>query len=113
MNVRTILVPLDGSIIAEAALTPAVELAREARAKLVLLRAAQAHTLPMTDPIEAQVDVMRESQEYLAAARARVQTAGVADVETSAWYGPAVEAIVEAARYRHADLIVMSSHGRS
>jgi nucleotide-binding universal stress UspA family protein len=31
----------------------------------------------------------------------------------SAWYGPAVEAIVEAARYRHADLIVMSSHGRS
>jgi nucleotide-binding universal stress UspA family protein len=48
MNVRTILVPLDGSIIAEAALTPAVELAREARAKLVLLRAAQAHTLPMT-----------------------------------------------------------------
>ena len=113
MNVKTILVPLDGSIIAEAALTPAVELAREARAKLVLLRAAQAHTLPMTDPIEAQVDVMRESQEYLAAARARVQTAGVADVETSAWYGPAVEAIVEAARYRHADLIVMSSHGRS
>ena len=113
MNVTTILVPLDGSIIAEAALTPAVGLAREAGAKLVLLRAAQAHTLPMADPIEAQVDVMREAQEYLAAARARVLAAGVANVEISAWYGPAVEAIVEAARYRHADLIVMSSHGRS
>jgi len=113
MKVKTILVPLDGSIVAEAALTPAVDLAREAGAKLVLLRAAQAHTLPMADPIVAQVDVMREAQEYLGAARARVTAAGVRDVEISAWYGPAVEAIVEAARYRHADLIVMSSHGRS
>jgi len=113
MKVKTILVPLDGSIVAEAALTPAVDLAREAGARLVLLRAAQAHTLPMADLIEAQVDVMREAQEYLAAAQARVTAAGVRDVEISAWYGPAVEAIVEAARYRHADLIVMSSHGRS
>jgi len=113
MNLKTILVPLDGSIIAEAALNPAQGLAREAGAKLVLLRAAQAHTRPMMDPVEAQVDIMRESQEYLAATRARVQAAGVVDVEISAWYGPAVEAIVEAARYRHADLIVMSSHGRS
>jgi nucleotide-binding universal stress UspA family protein len=113
MNLRTILVPLDGSVVAEAALKPAVEVARATRAKLVLLRAAQAHTLPMADPIEAQVDVMREAQEYLAAARARVLAAGVGDVEMSAWYGPAVEAIVEAARYRHADIIVMSSHGRS
>lgn len=113
MNLKTILVPLDGSIVAEAALAPAVALAREAAAKLVLLRAAEAHTLPTTDPIEAQVDVMREAQDYLDAARARVTAAGAADVEVSAWYGPAVEAIVEAARYREADLIVMSSHGRS
>jgi nucleotide-binding universal stress UspA family protein len=40
-------------------------------------------------------------------------TAGVVEVDASAWYGPPVEAIVEAARYRDADLIVMSSHGRS
>ena len=113
MKVKTILVPLDGSIFAEAALAPATDLARQAGATLVLLRAAEAHTLPMADPIEAQVDVMDEAQEYLAAARARLLTAGVGNVEISAWYGPAVEAIVEAARYRHADLIVMSSHGRS
>lgn len=113
MNLKTVLVPLDGSIVAEAALAPAVALAREAAAKLVLLRAAEAHTLPTTDPIEAQVDVMREAQDYLDAARAHVTAAGAADVEVSAWYGPAVEAIVEAARYREADLIVMSSHGRS
>jgi nucleotide-binding universal stress UspA family protein len=113
MNPKTILVPLDGSIVAEAALTAAVTLAREGGAKIVLLRAAEAHTLPMTDVVNAQVMVMRETQEYLADARDRVLAAGVQDVEVSAWYGAAPEAIVEAARYRRADLIVMSSHGRS
>jgi len=57
--------------------------------------------------------VMREAEEYLAAVQARVKAAGVAAIELSAWYGPPAEAIVEAARHRHADLIVMSSHGRS
>ena len=80
MNLKTILVPVDGSIVAEAALAPAVALAREANAKIVLLRAAEAHTLPATDPIEAQVDVMREAQEYLASTRARMIAAGIADV---------------------------------
>ena len=113
MKLSTILVLLDGSDVAEAALTPAVELARTAGAKVVLLRAGEAHTGPLTDPVEAQVHVMREAEEYLTAAQARVKGAGVADVEVSAWYGPPAEAIVEAARHRKADLIVMSSHGRS
>ena len=113
MKLTTILVPLDGSVVAEAALSPAVDLARDAGARLVLLRAAEARSLPMADPVEAQVSVMWDAQEYLAAARARAEMAGVADVEVSAWYGPPVQAIVEAARSRDVDLIVMSSHGRS
>jgi len=113
MKLQTILVPLDGSTVAEAALTPAVELARPAGAKLVLLRAAEASKRPMADLVDAQVSVMGEAQDYLASVRARVMAAGVGDVEVSAWYGPAVAAIVEAARFRDADLIVMSSHGRS
>ena len=67
----------------------------------------------MGDPTEAQVAVVREAEDYLAGARTRVVDGGVADVERSVWYGPPAEAIVEAARYRGADLIVMSSHGRS
>jgi nucleotide-binding universal stress UspA family protein len=113
MKPRTILVPLDGSILAEAALTPAVDLARDSAGKLVLLRAAEAHTRPMHDPTEAQVQAVREAEEYLTAARTRVAAAGVADIDVSVWYGPPAEAIVEAARFRKADLIVMSSHGRS
>ncbi|HEX9821876.1 MAG TPA: universal stress protein [Methylomirabilota bacterium] len=113
MKIKTILVPLDGSILAETALTPAVDLAREHGAKLVLLRAAEAHSLPMADPTEAQVQAVRAAEDYLTDARGRVAQAGVGDVDTSVWYGAPVEAIVEAARYRGADLIVMSSHGRS
>ncbi len=113
MNLKTILVPLDGSIVAEGALEPAVDLARAAGAKLVLLRAAETHPMPMADPVEAQVSVMGGAQDYLAGARDRVMAAGVADVEVSAWYGSPVNAIVEAARFRGADMIVMSSHGRS
>ena len=111
MNVKTILVPLDGSFLGELALAPAVDLARDKAAKLVLLRAAEAHTT-VADPTEAQVAVVREAEEYLAAVRTRVLDA-VAEIETTVWYGPPAEAIVEAARYRGADLIVMSSHGRS
>lgn len=114
MNVKTILVPLDGSVLAEAALTPAIDLARERGAKLVLLRATEAHGSPLSDPTEAQVTAVRRAEEYLAGARARINTGTAVDaVETSVWYGPPAEAIVEAARFRGADLIVMSSHGRS
>ena len=113
MDIKTILVPLDGSAVAEAALKPAVDIARQAGATLILLRAAEAHTGPMGDIVDAQVEVMREAEAYLTAARARVLAAGAARAEVSAWYGPPAEAIVEAARHRHADLIVMASHGRS
>jgi nucleotide-binding universal stress UspA family protein len=112
MNVKTILVPLDGSSLAELALKPAIELAREKNATVVLLRAAEAHTT-VTDPAEAQVAVIREAETYLASVRARVLDGGVGMVETSVWYGPPAQAIAEAARHRAADLIVMSSHGRS
>ena len=77
MKLKTIVVPLDGSVVAEAALSPAIDLARDAGARLVLLRAAEAHARPMADPVEAQVSVMREAQEYLSAAKDRAVTAGV------------------------------------
>src|SRR5262245_12614375 len=113
MKVTTILVPLDGSALAEAALEPAIELARERRAKLLLLRAAEAHTLPMADPTDAQVTAVRDGEQYLTEVRDRILRTNTADVDVTVWYGPPAQVIVEAAQYRKADLIVMSSHGRS
>jgi nucleotide-binding universal stress UspA family protein len=112
MNFKKILVPLDGSALAEGALGRAVEFVGEG-VTLMLLRAAEAHTLPGVDPSDAQVEVVREAEDYLAAVAARLAESGVARVETSVWYGPAALAIVEAARLRKADLIVMNTHGRS
>lgn len=112
MRYRTVLVPLDGSDLAETALEHAADMARNG-ASLVLVRAAEAHTMPGGDPTEAQVKVVREAEEYLAAVRARLTRTGVDRVEVSVWYGPPADSIVDAARFRKADLIVMSTHGRS
>lgn len=113
MKLNKILVPLDGSALAEVALPKAVELAQASGAELLLLRAAQAQILLGVDPTEAQVKMVREAEAYLALMAERVTTVGVKDVKRSVWYGPAAHAIVEAARMHKADLIVMTTHGRS
>ncbi len=112
MKPRIVLVPLDGSRLAETALDAAVGFAREG-ATLVLLRAAEAHASLLMDPNEAQVAAVSEADAYLAGVAERIRRAGAADVATSVWYGPPAESIAEAAAYRKADLIVMSTHGRS
>jgi nucleotide-binding universal stress UspA family protein len=113
MRITTILVPLDGSVLGETALLPAVELARQHSARLLLLRATEAHAMPMADPIQAQVEAVRGAEEYLTVMRARLAEAGIAEVDISVWYGAPAAAIIEAAGFRKADLIVMSSHGRT
>ena len=113
MKIERILVPLDGSTLAEAAIEAALDLGRGAPSKLILLRAAEAHTLPGADPTDEQVAVVREAEDYLAAVAERLTERGVKDVDTSVWYGPAAAAIIEAAKLKKADLIVMSTHGRS
>ena len=112
MQVNRVLVPLDGSTLAEAALTWAASLTRTG-GTVVLLRAAEAPTARTGDPIETQLEAIRTAEEYLAGMVGHVKALGVSNVDTSVWYGPAVESIVDAARYRNADLIVMSTHGRS
>ena len=113
MKLNKILVPLDGSTLAESAIAKAVEVAGGRPVTLMLLRAAEAHTLPGMDPTEAQVEVVREAEEYLATVAAGLKGQGIKAVETSVWYGPAAAAILDAARLRKADMIVMSTHGRS
>jgi hypothetical protein len=86
MKLATILVPLDGSPLAAAALPTAVDFAKASGARLLLLRAAEAPAIPRTDPSEAQVEVVREAEAYLDAVKRRLETEGVRDVEMSVWY---------------------------
>jgi len=54
MKLGRILVPLDGSALAEAALSSAVSLARP-DTELMLIRAAEAFTVPGADPTEGRL----------------------------------------------------------
>jgi nucleotide-binding universal stress UspA family protein len=112
MKTNRILVPLDGSEMAEAAIAPALEMAQPGSA-LILMRAAETGILPTADVIGAQVQVVREAEEYLAGVKAKLEKTGAKGVETHVWYGPAAPAVVEAAKVQKVDLVVMSTHGRS
>jgi nucleotide-binding universal stress UspA family protein len=109
-NVK-ILVPLDGSALAEAAVRRAIDYA-DGGADLVLLRAAEAWTLPGGDVQRAQLDAVTEAEEYLKIVAAYAFRRGARTVETHVWYGSPAPAIIEAASVLQVDLIVMSTHGR-
>ena len=118
MNLTRVLVPLDGSVLAESALAKAVELVRMSGGSLVLLRAVKAHAFPGADVVEAQVQVVREAEQYLSGVKEHLQThrvspSGVTNIATSVWYGDAASSITEAARVNDVGLIVMTTHGRS
>ena len=113
MTFAKILIPLDGSRVAEAALPKAEELVKgHPAATLILLRAAEAAVFPGVDPVDAQVAVVHEAEEYLETVAQRLRASGVPTVRTSVRYGAAAPAILETARRAKPDLIVMSTHGR-
>jgi nucleotide-binding universal stress UspA family protein len=113
MKLDKILVPLDGSMLAETALPAACGIAARDAAAISLLRAAEVRSLPGADTIEAQVKAVQEAEDYLARVVERLKARGIDRVETHVWYGPAAASIVEAAAAQKIDLIVMSTHGHS
>ena len=107
-----ILVPLDGSTTAEAALPLAAELARASGAGLVLLMVMNAHPAPEPAPCEEDLAPIQQAQSYLETAR-RHLVADYPDVSTAVWRGAPAATIVRAAQVCGADRIVMTTHGRS
>jgi nucleotide-binding universal stress UspA family protein len=102
MAIEKILVPLDGSDLAEAALETAIDLVSEKpTTMLVLLRAA-----------EEQLHDLREAESYLNGVAAGLRECGITRVKTAVSSGPAAPTIVEAAVAEEVDLIVMCSRGR-
>jgi nucleotide-binding universal stress UspA family protein len=123
---ETVIVPLDGSELAEAALPAAVGIAEKFGSQLILLRAVQstaqrlAETPALLDtPAGAATNVelieqvakadRDEATDYLARMKAGLTGK---PAETLVVEGVPAEAIVDAAHERGASLIVMSSHGR-
>lgn len=109
---KKILVPLDGSTLAEG-IIPRVEwLAKIHDAEVTLLRVAVAHTFPGMDPIQHQVAVVREAEEYLAQVQENLRSVGV-KTQAVVRYGHEAQEIVEHTKDRDFDLIAMSTHGRT
>jgi nucleotide-binding universal stress UspA family protein len=113
MAIEKILVPLDGSDLAEAALETAINILNEQPATtLVLLRATEAPRPPAAESSAEQARAVHEAESYLNGVAAGLRECGITRVKTTVWYGPAAPTIVEAAEVEKADLIVLSSHGR-
>jgi nucleotide-binding universal stress UspA family protein len=121
MMFKKILVPLDGSELAEWALSPALKLAAAAQAELILLRS----TIPLymampvvageyewAWPEYAREQMRTESREYLQGVQERYELPGLC-LHTMDVEGDAASMIVDTAVDEGVDLIVMSTHGRS
>jgi nucleotide-binding universal stress UspA family protein len=112
MAIEKILVPLDGSDLAEAALETAINILNEQPATtLVLLRATELPRPPEAESTADQAAAVREAESYLNGVAAGLRECGITRVKTTVWDGPAAPTIVEAAEVEKADLIVLSSHG--
>jgi nucleotide-binding universal stress UspA family protein len=107
-----ILVPLDGSQMAEAAIPIALRLVHEPKTSLVLLAVASMHPGQEPAPAERELEPIREAQSYLDTAKSHLMPA-IEGVTTAVWSGPAAAAIIKAAQAYGADMIVMTTQGRS
>lgn len=115
---NTILVPLDGSRRAETILSHVLDVAERYRAKVVLLGVIEPPgTIVAPDSIHIPSQEMieehqREVEGYLAERQAQFQEKGINAV-VRIIYGRVVDEIIETAEREQADLIAMTSHGRT
>jgi nucleotide-binding universal stress UspA family protein len=128
-ELETLVVPLDGSSLAEQALPHVVTLAKALSLKIILLRvtpsAEEYHRYMSSTPISAAATVYSAPYEEFASAadaQAMHYLHGVADelerehlvsVEQTLLRGHAAEVITEVAQEAHHSLVVMTSHGRT
>lgn len=111
--IRTVLVPLDGSERAESVLPYAEQIAGRTGAELVLLTAVYLPSAWGGWPVREDLgkDTIA-AQTYLESKQDQLKSRGM-NVKTVMAYQPEAESILNAAADEDADLIAMSTHGRS
>lgn len=114
---RRVVVPLDGSPLAEGIIPSVVDLAGPLDMSIVLLRVVPPviPEAPLTGPRVSMKDLaikMGEAREYLNAIAADLWERGIR-AQTRVRGGSPVPEILAAAREVAADLIAMTTHGRS
>ena len=114
---KKILVPLDGSPLAEAVLPHAELLAKTQHAEIILLRVpnAPAPEVFVRDPAMASMirkDAENEAIEYVNNQAVALKKENI-KVSVMIQNGPVPDTILEVAEQMQADLIAMSTHGRT
>lgn len=116
---KRLLVPVDGSELSLKALDGAIEFAKYLGASVVVMTVVEPYSYTnlseyRPESIEQYEErVETQASELLAKCKAQLEAAGVpADVAMAKNFSPA-EAILAQAKREGADLIVMSSHGRT
>ena len=103
---KTILIPLDGSSLAEAALEHGEVLARKFNSRIILLRVCTAAA--QVDPVSG----LDSRQIYLEEVAKGLRESSL-EVETRLQKGDPGRVIIEVAESTEIDLVILSSHGRT
>ena len=110
---RHLLVPLDGSALAECALPFAAAIARAFSGRITLLRVLEPHHGPgpgrQMDPVEWEI-IRAEAHSHLARCGSELNASGVPS-GLEVVQGRAAEQIIQFAKTHEVDLLVLSSHG--
>lgn len=119
-TLQSLIVPLDGSDLAERVLPRAIELAQQGNLEIVLIRTynipttayagVEGYALPMDDLLKG---MREEACEYLESKVADVKKLGIARVSFAAKEGLPADEIISFAKNLPGALIAMSTHGRS
>jgi nucleotide-binding universal stress UspA family protein len=120
VELRRILVALDGSDLAYSVMAPVTELVAEFQASLILARVHYMPKRPIVTEDGARVIPVdevtawsrQEAETYLEATRARLAAQGI-DVQVAVSGGDPAQRILAAATEHGAELIALATHGRS
>jgi nucleotide-binding universal stress UspA family protein len=115
-----IIVPLDGSPLAEVALPLAETISARCHVPLVLLRVVEIETIAFSDPTgmvganyQALLDgLQQDADSYVAQLASSIRSKGVT-VQTATPIGLPAEKIVEYTHAHPSSLVVMATHGRT
>lgn len=110
--ISSILVPLDGSALAEQGLAFAQTIASAARAKLRLAMVHQPTVLQTGAVVQAEVALRRAERDYLNRQVSRLTGEGLKEVTSVVLTGDPARELARYADERDPDLVVLATHGR-
>ena len=114
--INHILVPLDGSTLAECVLPHVTAIAPVTNARITLLRVLQpaqnGRDTPVVDPVEWHLQ-KQNAEKYMEGVVNRLNESGILGVESVIMEGSPASTVIDFARSNNVDLIILSTHGQS